>query len=180
MPTKKTPTGVPEYSMNRRQALGALGAAAGAMALARDAAGSPPGAPPAANKCFIRVAAVSYSPPFHDHRASGVNLRALREMTAKVAKERVDFICYPECCTCVAGGFEKGIEIAPELEPYVAEVGKIAREFNTAIVAPFLERHAGRVYNSVPIVDRQGKLVLVYRKNYPTIMELEAGITPGN
>ncbi len=59
------------------------------------------------------------------------------------------------------------------------EVGKIAREFNTAIVAPFLEYKAGRVYNSVPIVDRQGQFVLAYHKNYPTIGELELGITPG-
>jgi predicted amidohydrolase len=100
-------------------------------------------------------------------------------MTAKVAKERPDFVCYPEICACAAAGFNKGIEVAPEIEPYAAEVGKIAREFNTAIVAPLLERSAGRVYNSVPIVDRQGKLVLVYRKNYPTILELEAGISPG-
>jgi predicted amidohydrolase len=37
----------------------------------------------------------------------------------------------------------------------------------------------GQVYNSVPIVDRTGKFVMVYRKNYPTIGELEAGVTPG-
>jgi predicted amidohydrolase len=127
----------------------------------------------------VRVAAVSYAPPFHDHRAAGVNLQALREMTAQVARDRPDFICYPEGCTCVARGFEKGIDSAPELEPYAAEVGKLAREFNTALVVPFLERKDGRVYNSVPIVDRQGNLVLVYRKNYPTIIELEAGISPG-
>jgi predicted amidohydrolase len=128
----------------------------------------------------VRVAAVSYTPPFHDHRAAGVNLEALRDMTAQVALERPDFVCYPECCASIAAGFEKGIESAPELEPYVAEVGKIAREFDTALVAPFLERSQGRIYNSVPIVDRQGKLVLVYRKNYPTIPELRAGITPGH
>ena len=131
-------------------------------------------------KGIVRVAAVSYSPPFHDHRADGVDLQALRDMTARVARERPDFICYPEICTCVAEGLEKGIDIAPEQEPYVAEVGKIAREFDTAIVAPFLERSQGRVYNSVPIVDRQGRLAMVYRKNYPTIGELEAGISPGH
>jgi|GEM_PF-339940 len=165
-------------AFSRRQVLGAVGAAAGAMALAQEAkAGGD--APAPRGKCTVRVAAVSYAPPFHDHRRSGVNLAALREMTAKVARERPDFICYPEGCTCVAAGFAKGIEVAPELEPYVAEVGKIAREFKTAIIAPFLERLEGSVYNSVPIVDRQGKLVLVYRKNYPTIHELEAGISPG-
>jgi len=145
------------------------------MALAHESAA----APQSPNKCVVRVAAVSYSLPFHDHRASGVNLRALRDMTARVARERPDFVCYPEVCTCIGKGFEKGIEIAPELEPYAAEVAKIAREFNTAIIAPFLERFQGRVYNSVPIVNRQGKLVLVYRKNYPTIGELKAGVSPG-
>lgn len=137
-------------------------------------------APSASRKCVARVAAVSYTPPFHDHRSAGVNLAALRDMTAKVVRDRPDFVCYPECCTCIARGFDKGIEIAPELGPYVHEVGKIARQLDTAIIAPFLERLDGRVYNSVPIVDRSGKLAMVYRKNYPTIPELQAGITPGH
>jgi predicted amidohydrolase len=162
--------------MSRRQALGAVTVAAGAFAVPREVAA----APAANNKQVVRVAAVSYGMPFHDHRAKGVDLSALREMTAKVAKDRPDFICYPEICTCGAGGFEKGLQIAPELEPYAAEVGKIAREFNTAIVAPFIERQGTKRFNSVPIVDRSGKLVLVYRKNYPTIGELEAGISPGH
>lgn len=164
----------------RRQVLGTVGAAAAAIVATRQTNAAPEAAKPAHNKMSVRVAAVSYAPPFHDHRKAGVNLQALREMTAKVAKERPDFICYPEGCTCVAGGFARGIEAAPELEPHVAEVGKIAREFNTAIIAPFLERSQGRVYNSVPIVDRNGKFVMVYRKNYPTITELEAGISPGH
>jgi predicted amidohydrolase len=149
---------------------------AGALALSREAAGARPGAD---DLCSKRVVAVSFTPPFHDHRSAGVDLTALREMTAKVARERPDFVCYPEACTCIAKGFKTGIEVAPELGPYVRELGKIARECNTALVAPFLERDGGRCYNSVPVVDRQGRLVLVYRKNYPTISELEAGISPG-
>ncbi len=181
MPVQKTTTTADSASqISRRQVLGAVGVAAGAMALSREGRAAAE-APVAANaKRSVRVASVSYNPPFHDHRAAGVNLQALREMTAKVAKDRPNFICYPEACTCVGQGFQKGVETAPELEAYVAEVGKIAREFNTAIIAPFLERSKGKIYNSVPIVDRSGKLVLVYRKNYPTITELEAGITPGH
>lgn len=135
--------------------------------------------PQARRKPVVRVAAVSYCPPYHNHRSDGVNLRALRDMTAQVARERPDFICYPEGCTCLGEGLEKGIESAPELEPHVAEVGKIAREFDSAMIVPAFERFQGRVYNSVPVVDRRGKLAMVYRKNYPTIMELEAGINPG-
>ena len=169
--------------MNRRQILGALGTAAGAVAVGQlvEGAKAEESAEVARkNNCFVRVAAVSYSMPFHDHRASGVDLSALRDMTAEVAKERPDFICYPEICTCSGGGFDKGIAAAPELEPYVAEVAKIAREFDTAIVAPLIERERDKVFNSVPIVDRNGKLVLNYRKNYPTTGEMEAGITPGH
>lgn len=163
--------------ISRRRVLAAMAVTAGALARPGRAAAEPSAAPQ--TKCSIRVAAVSYSPPFHDHRSKGVNLDAVREMTAKVAKERPDFICFPEACACIGGGFDKGIETAPELEPFVAEMGKIAREFDTALVLPFLERSQGKVYNSVPIVDRQGKFVLAYHKNYPTIGEMEAGITPG-
>lgn len=165
---------------SRRQILGAVGAAAGILATTRTVvhAEEPPSTP--LTKTTIRVVAVSFVPPFHDHRKSGVNLQSLREVMVRVAREKPDFVCFPEACTCVGGGFEKGIEVAPERDPYLSEVGKIAREFQTAVIAPFLERDQDRVYNSVPIVDRQGRMILVYRKNYPTITELEAGITPGH
>lgn len=171
-------TAAQPVEFNRRAALSALGAAAGALALA-DTGSAAPSAARTGVPCTIRVAAVCFGLPFHNHRQSGVKLDAMREMTAQVARERPDFVCYPEACACVANGFARGIEAAPELEPYAAEVGKIAREFDTAIVAPFLEYDRGRVYNSAPIVNRRGELVLVYRKNYPTIDELNLGISPG-
>jgi predicted amidohydrolase len=127
----------------------------------------------------VRLAAVSYSPPFHDHRAKGVSLAGIREMVMRVAKDKPDFICFPEVCACIGGGLAQGVKSAPELEPFVAEVGKLAREANAALIVPLLERYMGQVYNSVPVIDRAGKLALVYRKNFPTTGEMEAGITPG-
>ncbi|MGE0610135.1 MAG: carbon-nitrogen hydrolase family protein [Pirellulales bacterium] len=165
-------------AMNRRQALGAVGAAAGALALVQQTQ-RVQAAPTTAAKGKIRVAAVSYSPPFHDHRRDGIQLKAIREMTERVMHDRPDFICYPEVCACIGQGFEKGIETAPELEPFAAAVGEIAREFNVALVVPLIERQGERAFNTVPIVNRQGNLVLAYRKNYPTTGELESGITPG-
>src|SRR4051812_27430194 len=135
-PNRTTPIAAEGWPMSRRRALGAVGGAAGA--LAREADGD--AGPAADDSCSRRVVAVSFTPPFHDHRSAGVDLTALREMTARVARERPDFVCYPEACTCIAKGIEKGIEVAPELGPYVRELGKIAREFNTALVAPFIER----------------------------------------
>ena len=128
---------------------------------------------------MIRLAAVSFAPPFHDHRSQGVNLTGLREITRKVARDRPDFICFPELCACIGGGLARAVQSAPELEPFAAEVGKLAREVGAALVVPFLERYMGQVYNSVPVVDRSGKLVLVYRKNYPTMGEMDEGVAPG-
>lgn len=127
----------------------------------------------------LRLAAVSYAPPFHDHRRLGVNLDPVREAVLRVARDKPDFVCFPEICACSGGGFPQGVKSAPELEPFAAAVGKIAREAGVNLVVPFLERHMGLVYNSVPVVDRSGKLAMVYRKNYPTIGEMEAGVTPG-
>src|SRR5690242_19493570 len=128
---------------------------------------------------LIRLAAVSFIPSAHDHRSQGVDLRAVREVVLRVARDKPDFICFPEVCACIGGGLAKGVQSAPDLEPFAAEVGKLAREVGSALVVPFLERYMGQVYNSVPVVDRSGKLVLVYRKNYPTTGEMEAGVTPG-
>ena len=162
---------------NRRSVL-AAGLAATTTGASTIAADTPANVAPKI-KSSVRVAAVSFALPFHDHRADGVNLKGLREITPKIVNDKPDFICFPEACACAAKGFAAGIKTAPQLDPYVAEVARIAKEFKVNVIAPFLERSGDRVYNSVPIVDRQGRLVLVYRKNYPTIGELEAGISPG-
>src|SRR5262245_10047172 len=56
----------------------------------------------------IRIAAVSYVPPAHDHHKHGVKLDALREIVLKVARDKPDFICFPEVCACIGGGLKKG------------------------------------------------------------------------
>src|SRR5438093_3324646 len=130
---------------------------------------------------IIRIAAVSYIPPVYDHYRKGVNLDPLAEVVQRVAREeKPDFICFPEMCAC-AGPLDQAMPHAPALEPFVAEVAKLAREVRAALIVPTLERAGKQLYNSVPIVDASGKLVLVYRKNYLTIDdgEIEAGITPG-
>lgn len=128
----------------------------------------------------IRVCAASYAPPYHDHHNEGVNLDAMKDILGKVKEqENPDFLCFPEVCACYSKGFELGIKAAPEIGPYTEAVGKLAREFDMNLVIPLIERWNGRAYNSVPIVDRKGKHVLTYRKVYPTIGEIEEGITPG-
>jgi predicted amidohydrolase len=127
----------------------------------------------------IRLAAVSFTPPAIDH-TKGINLAALRTIIHEVAAEKPNFICFPELCACGSGGGAAGfVQRAVPLKPFADEVGKLAREVGIALVVPVAEKAGEQVYNSVPIVDSKGQLVLVYRKNYPTDSEMKAGITPG-
>lgn len=124
----------------------------------------------------IRLAGVSVMPAGLDH-AKGPNLNPFRAVLQEVAQDKPHFVCFPELCACGPGSDKK--RNAVERPAFVEAVGKLAREFKTALVIPFAEREGDRFYNSVPIVDSQGKLVLVYRKNYPTDNELRAGFMPG-
>jgi predicted amidohydrolase len=121
---------------------------------------------------LMRLAAVSALPPAND-------MKGLRDIVLKVARDKPDLIVFPEMCACASGGWRNNIKSPPELGPFADEVGKIAREVGAALVVPFAEKYTGQVYNSVPVVDRTGKLVMVYRKSFPTTGEMEAGITPG-
>src|SRR5947208_1570598 len=96
---------------------------------------------------FVRLAAVSAVPPAND-------MKALRDIVLKVAKDKPDLIVFPEICACASAGLAKGVSGAPEIGPFAAEIGKLARDANAALVVPLLERHMGQVYNAVPIVDR--------------------------
>src|SRR5262249_17612078 len=115
----------------------------------------------------IRLAGVSYNLPAADH-SKGVNLSSLRSIIQEVAMDKPHFICFRELCACKGSD---PIKNALELKPFAEEVGKLAKEVGIALVIPFAEREGKQVYNSVPIVDSQGKLVMVYRKNYPTDSE---------
>ncbi|HEX3150929.1 MAG TPA: carbon-nitrogen hydrolase family protein [Gemmataceae bacterium] len=121
---------------------------------------------------LVRLAAVSAVPPAYD-------MKALREIVLRVAADKPDLIAFPEICACASAGLVKGVQGAEEIASHAEAIGKLAREVNSALVVPLLERHMGQVYNSVPIVDRTGKLTMVYRKNYPTTGEMEASVTPG-
>lgn len=126
----------------------------------------------------IRLAGVSFVPPLIDH-SKGVNLAPLRTIVQQVAEDKPNFICFPELCGCGSGSGVERHKNAVELKPFAEELGKLAREVKAALVVPFAERAGKSVYNSVPIVDSQGKLVLTYRKNYPTDNEMKAGFMPG-
>src|SRR4051812_19474885 len=124
-----------------------------------------------------RIAAISFTPSAPGI-SGGPPFQAIRDVVHEVAKDRPHFICFPEICASLGRDLNAAVRDAFDLPPFVEEIGKLAREVNAAVVVPLLERHEGRVFNSVPVIDSKGKLVLVYRKNYPTIGEMKLGMFP--
>lgn len=66
--------------------------------------------------------------------------------------------------------------------PTVSRMAQRAARHRCYISAPVVLERAGKLTNSVVMLDRQGQVAGVYDKVYPTIMELEQGrdITPGD
>lgn len=126
---------------------------------------------------LIRVAAVSHVPA-KCAEGGRTDFAALREVVHAVAKDKPQVICFPEICASCGQDFAAGVKHAPELGPFVMEIGRLAREVKAALVVPTLERRGGRVYNSAPVVDAAGRLAMVYRKNFPTVGEMDLGVHP--
>lgn len=129
---------------------------------------------------WVRVSVVSQAPRI-DFAKGGFSLGDLEEIVMKVAADRPDFICFPEICTCLVSPLDKAVrERGHELPGrYTKEIGRMAQQCGANLIVPTLERAGDKVYNSVPLVNTAAQFVGVYRKNYPTIGEIEAGITPG-
>lgn len=129
---------------------------------------------------FVRVSCVSQT--LGVSASSGkVDLGMLEEVALQVAADRPDFICFHELCGCNFGDLNRAVkEQAYELPgPVTKEIGRIAQSAGANLIVPLLEKWKGNVYNSTPLVTSAGEYVGTYRKNFPTIGEMEEGITPG-
>jgi len=127
----------------------------------------------------IRLSSVSYDHPAAGNVPRGMDFDPIVQVVREVAKDGSDFICLPEIAATPQQPLRVAIESAPCIEEFVEQVGQLAREVDAALVIPTLERHEGKIYNAVPIVDRQGTLVMTYRKNFPTPHEMGDGVSPG-
>jgi predicted amidohydrolase len=66
--------------------------------------------------------------------------------------------------------------------PVVRALAKKAREFRTHVAVPLLLKDAGKFWNAVVMLGRDGKPLGVYRKIHPVLHTdgtLERGVTPG-
>lgn len=100
----------------------------------------------------------------------------------QVLPDRPDLILLPEFFDMPAGYStsvqEEFIKVrGNQIQDFIAD---IARQNNCYIAfGTLLRDENGNLRNSAVLIDRKGKQVGVYHKNFPTIGEIESGILPG-
>jgi predicted amidohydrolase len=106
-----------------------------------------------------------------------------KDRFAQVLPDRPDLIVVPENCDVIPGlGGERLFEYCEFCGNRVLEYFKeVAKENHCYVTYPAVRmQEDGTWRNSILLLDRTGEVAGIYRKNYPTISEIEQGILPGS
>lgn len=165
----------------RNSALSATGAVLGMNALAAAPAVQTPPAPKGSRTLMSRpatITVVSY-PPFPATEPDRLNktLRRMGEYIDQAAQLQSDLIAFPEICNHLGESPEWVFE--PLDGPTVTALSRKAAEKKIYVVCPLATVEGGTRYNASVLIGRDGKIVGVYHKNFPTHGELDIGIIPG-
>jgi len=118
------------------------------------------------------------SSPENETRA---NLDMVSECLDHAAAFAPDFICLPEIV--LSAGIRSPSERLALAEPVPGPsfdmAARKAAELRSHVILPLLERVGDAVFNSAALIDRDGRLMGVYRKYHATGYEIEEGVTPG-
>lgn len=110
------------------------------------------------------------------------NLRRIRDLSEKIAKQEADIVCFPELVTTGYSLYEKWLEVAePVPGPMTDKLGSMAREFGFYLIAGMPERtpESKGIFNSAVLISPQGEVTGVYRKVHLWNKE-RIYFTPGN
>ena len=141
------------------------------------------------------ITAVSYPPlPREEPDRLNKTLARMGEYVDQAARLRSDLIAFPETCNHYAEGRPLGagqhLSHNPQFPhkytdgesldgPTVTAMSRKAAEKKIYVVCPLHTVENGTLYNASVLLGRDGKIVGVYHKNFPTIREIDSGITPG-
>ena len=104
----------------------------------------------------------------------------LLEWVDRAALDRPDIVLVPELAPYLGTSIEEMVQFAqPVPGPLTEAFGQRARRYGCYLWCPLVEQAPEGLYNSAVLLDRDGGIVGVYRKAYPTISEMEQGILPG-
>ncbi len=126
----------------------------------------------------VRIATVAFLVEDRPQSIPEIVERAVRYIRISRGKG-ADIVCLPERVTTA--------NVAPELEDYAERYpGEFTRAFREAarnekinVIAPYLIRSGGRVYNQATVINKKGEVEGFYRKVQPTAAERRT-VTPGN
>jgi len=90
------------------------------------------------------------------------------------ATYKPDLICLPEAFSTTP----ETAETVPG--PTVNIFSNYAKKHQCYVICPIHARKNGKIYNTAVLIDREGKVIGMYDKIYPTEGEIDAGVTPGN
>jgi predicted amidohydrolase len=112
----------------------------------------------------VNVAVVQSNCRLGDKKA---NLQHIKDTTARLGKQEVDIVCFPELVTTGYALDEKWFDFSEPIIGQTTEaVTKIAREHGTYLIFGMPERDEDgkRIYDSAVLVSPEGRISGVYRK----------------
>jgi predicted amidohydrolase len=113
-----------------------------------------------------------------DHVAA--NVADACALIDKAALDQPDLIALPEVFNALGLRDQPLTSTAEPVDgPTVTAIAAKAKDLGTYIVCPIFEKKDGKIFNSSILIDRSGAVVGAYHKMFPTISEIEEGITPG-
>lgn len=128
----------------------------------------------------VKVISVGLEPPTNSTDTVSQQLDRMEIILAALDSYHADFICFPEICLHTALPLKAMLQHAePVPGPSTERLADHCRKLNIHLLLPLLESDAGRVYNTVVLLDRSGTVVGKYRKFQPTSYEMADGIYPG-
>lgn len=126
---------------------------------------------------YVTVGSVSQYPGGANSAARHDEAAALLQRAARLGAQ---IIAFPETYhhTGLPG---TAADHAQDLDgPSLTRIGQEARRNGVYVVWPLHTREQGRVYNSAVLIAPDGDIAGVYHKMFPTIGEIDDGITPGD
>lgn len=126
---------------------------------------------------WLRVVTVSMQREGSKER----NLAFAMKLLEQASWESPDLVCLPETFTGLGMNIRDWFSTAETLDgETVQKLSSYARNNNCYVVCPIVLRDKEKVFNTAILIDRKGQVLGYYSKMFPTIGELEQGITPGD
>jgi len=129
---------------------------------------------------LVQVSSISYGgvPAGDDHCQRAI--QAASNLIDEAARDKPDIIALPEVFNYLGSGLKYTEKVERVSGLTVTAMRRKARQHKCYVVCPIFERIGSRIYNSAILIDRKGEIVGRYHKMFPTLGEIEQGVTPGS